>query len=62
MTGLTDSLVYIINCIFTSNHADLFGTLYIKNSGNIIITNCIFANNSAEKGGAIYYEEDFECK
>lgn len=49
-------------CLFFNNSANLFGSLYIQNSGDIFITNCFFLFNHAVKGGAIYYDEKDECK
>jgi len=45
----------IVNCIISSNHADLQGGgIWIRNSPTSRITNCTFSGNSAGIGGGIY--------
>ena len=44
--------VYLKNCSFFNNYADIGGAIY-SNGGNVEIINCSFFNNYADIGGAI---------
>ena len=51
-------LIFITNCEFTANHADLYGGA-IYSTNEIIISNSSFTENTARLGGAIYTDGKF---
>jgi predicted outer membrane repeat protein len=53
--SLGSSNVTIMDCIFSSNHADTYGGAIVLYNSSATITNCLFIGNSAWIGGGIQF-------